>query len=438
MPDDVEGDVSDSPAPSRPRRANRFDRPAEPHDWRWVVGNLGRVLISLGLLMFAFVAYQLWGTGIQTAAKQNELRSEFEAMLVAAPTPVTSPVSTTAGDPATSDPVIGDPVTSDPISSVAPGTTVPAASAGPTVTIAPPPLPERREPLALLEIPAIGVDEVVIEGTRTADLRDGPGHFPETPLPGQLGNSAIAGHRTTYGAPFFRVDELQANDPIIVTTLTGRYVYAVNEVFIIGAEDYGSAIPTVDRTTATLTLISCHPRYTAQQRIVVTATLVLTESAPPAAAPVEVKPPDITPGETLPDDGLPESSTPDTASDTTATDSAPDSATDTTAPDTATDTTAPDTTAPNSTAPSGGDADGDARGAVTDGDAFSEGWFSDEAAFAQVALWGIALSIVALAAYALSRRARRNWVGASAGVIPFVFVLYFFFQNVNRLLPPGL
>ena len=432
MPDDVEGDVSDSRAPSRPRRPSRFDRLPEPHDWRWIVGNLGRVLISLGLLMFAFVAYQLWGTGIQTAAKQNELRSEFEAMLVAAPTPATSPVTTTAGDPATSDPVISDPNVSDPASSD-PGTTVPAESAGPTVTIAPPPLPERRDPLALLEIPAIGVDEVVIEGTRTADLRDGPGHFPETPLPGQLGNSAIAGHRTTYGAPFFRVDELQANDPIIVTTLTGRYVYAVNEVFIIGAEDYGMAIPTVDRTTATLTLISCHPRYTAQQRIVVTATLVLSESAPPAAAPVEVKPPDITPGDTLPDDGLPEGSTPDTASDT--------SGPETSGPDTSwPETSESDTTASNTSAPSGGDDNiGSVRAAAAaDGDAFSEGWFSDEAAFPQVALWGIALSIVALAAYVLSRRARRNWVGALAGVIPFVIVLYFFFQNVNRLLPPGL
>ena len=461
MPDDVEGDVRDSPAPSRERRDSRFDRPPEPHDWRWAVGNIGRVLISLGLLMFAFVAYQLWGTGIQTAAKQNELRSEFEAMLVAAPTPVTSPVTTTAGDPLTSDPTTSgpnssDPNNSDPDSSAAPERTVPTAPAAPAVTVAPPPLPERRDPLALLEIPAIGVDEVVIEGTRTADLRDGPGHFPETPLPGQLGNSAIAGHRTTYGAPFFRVDELEANDSIIVTTLTGRYVYAVTEVFIIGAEDYGSAIPTVDRTTATLTLISCHPRYTAQQRIVVKATLVLSESAPPAAAPVEVKPPDITPGDTLPGDTLLEGSTPEPepgadSPDTTGPDSTdpdatgPDTTgTDTTGPDAtgpvtdSPDTTGPGRTVPATSPPGGGQNSGFESAAATDGDAFSEGWFSDEAAFAQVALWGGALSFVALAAYAVSRRARRNWVGASVGVIPFVIVLYFFFQNVNRLLPPGL
>jgi sortase A len=436
VPDDVGGDVSEPHALSRPRRPNRFDRPPEPHDWRWFIGHVGRVLIALGLLMFAFVAYQLWGTGIQTAAKQNELRSEFEAMLRAAPTPVTSPATTSpvttspgTDGPATSDPASTEPASTEP-ASTEPVSTIPD---GPVVTIAPPPLPERRDPLALLEIPAIDVDEVVIEGTRTADLRDGPGHFPETPLPGQLGNSAIAGHRTTFGAPFYRVDELQANDPIIVTTLTGRYVYAVTDVFIIGAEDYGVVIPTVDLTTARLTLISCHPRYTAQQRIVVQATLVLSESAPPAAAPVQVKPADIAPGETLPDDGLPEEST--TSSSAPATDGPETSAPGNTTPG----NTTPATNATPTTTGSAGSPDiGEVATVSADGDAFNEGWFSDDRAFPQVALWGTVLSLVSLAAYAVSRRARRYWVGALVGVIPFTIVLYFFFQNVNRLLPPGL
>ena len=70
--------MSEPAASDRKRRTNRFDRPKEPHDWRWAVGTLGRILIAIGLLMFAFVSYQLWGTGIQTAQAQNRLENEFE------------------------------------------------------------------------------------------------------------------------------------------------------------------------------------------------------------------------------------------------------------------------------------------------------------------------------------------------------------------------
>ena len=63
------------------RRPSRFDRPKEPHDWRWVVGGIGRVLISTGILMFGFVAYQLWGTALETAAAQNRLEDDFTEMV---------------------------------------------------------------------------------------------------------------------------------------------------------------------------------------------------------------------------------------------------------------------------------------------------------------------------------------------------------------------
>ena len=69
---------------------------------------------------------------------------------------------------------------------------------------------------------------------------------------------------------------------------------------------------------------------------------------------------------------------------------------------------------------------------------FRNRWFSDPDAFSHVALWGLVLIAVALGAYAASRRARRNWVGLLVGVVPFVVVLYFFFENINRLLPPNL
>jgi sortase A len=435
VPGDVDNTVHDD-SPTAPdawvgpaftkhtRRPSRFDRPPEPHDWRWVVGGIGRVLISLGLLMFAFVAYQLWGTGIQTAATQNRLRSEFEATLASAPRPPGAPV-TTLVDPSTSSPGTTTPETVDAVpateASVPESTSEP--SSAPIVTVPAPPLPERKDPVALLEIPAIDVDVVVVEGTRTADLRDGPGHFPESPLPGQLGNSAVAGHRTTHGQPFFRVNELRPGDPIIVTTLTGRYVYAVDDVVIIDADDYVSAVPTDDWTRATLTLVSCHPRYTARQRIIVRASLLPAESSPPAAAPTEVKPPDEQPGGNLPDDGLPDGSPDESSPDDggLSDDSLPDS-----------------TVAEGGTTTTGSGGTLGATASAADGDAFSEGWFADKRAFAQVALWGVVLTAVALGAYAISRRARRNWVGALAGVIPFVIVLYFFFENVNRLLPPGL
>ena len=71
-------------------------------------------------------------------------------------------------------------------------------------------------------------------------------------------------------------------------------------------------------------------------------------------------------------------------------------------------------------------------------DAFAHGWFSDDAAFPQVALWGIVVSAISIGAWQLSRKVRRNWVGALVGIVPFVVALYFFFQNVNRLLPAAL
>ena len=74
------------------------------------------------------------------------------------------------------------------------------------------------DPVARLEIAKIGVDKIVVAGTDVGEPRKGPGHYPNTPLPGQLGNAAIAGHRTTFGAPFYRINELVAGDEIKVTT----------------------------------------------------------------------------------------------------------------------------------------------------------------------------------------------------------------------------
>ena len=187
----------------RPARSNRIASPDPiaaslpdcalryPPTMRSVLGATGRVLVTGGLLVLLFVAYQLWGTGILQSRAQSDLRSEFE--------------STLRGDASATEP--SSTSTPGPGSSV-PGSSTPA-SAGLRAPPAPPPdIPPQGEPVALIDIPEIGVSQVVVEGVDVADLRKGPGHYPGTPLPGQEGNAAIAGHRTTYGAPFADLDQL--------------------------------------------------------------------------------------------------------------------------------------------------------------------------------------------------------------------------------------
>ncbi len=88
-------------------------------------------------------------------------------------------------------------------------------------------LPSNGSAIGRIRIPKIGVDKFVVEGAGVSDLRKGPGHYSSTPLPGQPGNVSIAGHRTTYGAPFNRIDELSPGDKIIIDTLTGSHEYRV-------------------------------------------------------------------------------------------------------------------------------------------------------------------------------------------------------------------
>ena len=131
----------------------------------------------------------------------------------------------------------------------------------------------RREPLegdaiARIAIPAIGVSEYVIEGTDLGSLRRGPGHYPETPLPGEPGTVAIAGHRTTYGAPFREIDQLDPGDRIVVDMPDGRFVYRVERTVIVDDQDLSVLEPVGYRR---LLLSACHPLYSAAQRIIVFA-----------------------------------------------------------------------------------------------------------------------------------------------------------------------
>jgi sortase A len=126
------------------------------------------------------------------------------------------------------------------------------------------------DPVGRLRVAAIGLDEIVVNGTDDGSLRTGPGHYPRTPLPGARGTVAIAGHRTTYGAPFRRVDELDKGDPIELRMPYGRFTYRVERTRIVA--------PTATWVTRRvgydrLVLTACHPLYSAAERIVVFARL---------------------------------------------------------------------------------------------------------------------------------------------------------------------
>jgi sortase A len=128
--------------------------------------------------------------------------------------------------------------------------------------------------LGRISLPSIGVSAVVVAGTDTAALRRGPGHYPGTPLPGAPGTVAIAGHRTTYGAWFRRLDQLNTGDKISLTMPYGRFTYAVERRRIVLPTDtWVTHRVGYDR----LVLSACHPLYSAAKRIVVFARLVATK-----------------------------------------------------------------------------------------------------------------------------------------------------------------
>ncbi|MDP9006475.1 MAG: class E sortase [Actinomycetota bacterium] len=201
-----------------------------------VVGGVGRLLITVGTVILLFVAYQLWGTGVREAQAQSELTEAFSEALVAEAVP--------------------------------PG----------EAPLAPP----SGEAAAVIRIPKLGLEKAVVEGVGVADLKKGPGHYPDTPMPGQAGNAAIAGHRTTYGAPFYELDRLEAGDEIVVRTLQGEFRYAVDRTMVVRPEEVQVLDPTEE---SRLTLTTCNPRYSARERLIVSA--VLLDTPVPAPDPVE-------------------------------------------------------------------------------------------------------------------------------------------------------
>lgn len=119
--------------------------------------------------------------------------------------------------------------------------------------------------------PEAGIEEVFVEGTSTGPLREGPGHYPRTAMPGVPGTVGIAGHRTTYGAPFRDVDRLERGDRVTLEMPYGRFTYAVERLRIVKPTD----VDVVRRVSYDrLVLTACHPKYSAAKRIVVFARLL--------------------------------------------------------------------------------------------------------------------------------------------------------------------
>src|SRR3954468_18052902 len=196
---------------------------------------LGELLITFGIVILLFTVYELKITDLRTAATQRGLQSDLQQEW--------------AGN-------------------------APARPNGPDPVVE----PLEGKPIALLRVPRLGEDysRVVVEGVSHADLQKGPGHYPDTALPGAVGNSVISGHRTTYGAPFSSADELRQGDLIDVQVRYRTYHYRVTATRIVSPDAREVLLPVPDRPGVVaedrlLTLTTCNPRYSAAQRLIVFA-----------------------------------------------------------------------------------------------------------------------------------------------------------------------
>ncbi len=131
--------------------------------------------------------------------------------------------------------------------------------------------PKEDTEFAYMSIPSLDLETVVFEGVTVETLRKGPGHMPWTPLPGQAGNSVISGHRTTYGRPFFDFDQLKPGDRIEIETAIGLHVYVVRDSFVVKPTDVWV---TENREGSWLTMTTCNPKFSARERLIITAELV--------------------------------------------------------------------------------------------------------------------------------------------------------------------
>ncbi len=199
------------------------------------------MLITAGVLLLLFVAWQLWWTDVTANREQAGIIADLEQDFgdvqrggLTAPEPVATLKSVPLGDA-----------------------------------------------FAIVRIPRFGADfaRPVLEGSSRSILKKGVGHYPGTALPGQVGNFAVSGHRTTYGRPFHNIDRLRKGDFIVVETRTNYAVYAVDRHTLVRPWQVEVIAPVPQHpgdkpTQALMTMTSCHPKYSATQRYVTFSHLV--------------------------------------------------------------------------------------------------------------------------------------------------------------------
>ena len=208
------------------------------------VGVVGELMITLGVLLLAFVAWQLWWTDVVGNRAQAAIVSELNWAPVPGPTASTEPPS------------------------AVPRRDAPTPMAQPAHAVT----------FATMLVPRWGADyeRPVSEGIDRAGVLDplGIGHYPGTAMPGGVGNFAVSGHRTTYGKPFNRITELVTGDPIVVRTADSWYVYRVTSTEIVRPSDVQVVAPVPGDPAAVptqrmITLTTCHPMFSARERFIV-------------------------------------------------------------------------------------------------------------------------------------------------------------------------
>ncbi len=237
--------------PPHPRAGQPADPPRRRGFWCTAALGVGELLVTAGVVLLLFVVYEVYVTDLLTAQRQDQLSEDLREEWESAPAP--EPGSITRVD-------LGD-------------------------------------AFAVLRIPRLGEDytRVVLEGTEEEQLSQGPGHYRDSAMPGEDGNLALAGHRVGKGSPFLELDAMRPGDPVVVETADSWFVYRVLGDPASGDVDTDpsgipgvhvvspSAVEVVSPTPnaaasaapsgAYLTLTTCHPRYSARQRLVVHARL---------------------------------------------------------------------------------------------------------------------------------------------------------------------
>jgi len=356
---------------------------------------IGQSMIILGMLTLLFVIYQLWGTGLLTARYQEGLEDDFEELVEQVEEIESSPEEvTTEGDP--------------------------------ELDLAEFIWRPEGEAIAQLSIPALNLSKTVVAGVGVEALRKGPGHYSHTPLPGMPGNSALAGHRTTWGAPFGRINDLEPGDEINVQTIQGSFTYQVVEQmggkghFIISPYRLDVLEQDFDTYPDRLTLISCHPKLTARNRIVVVAELI-SEPAdyyPPKAAAT------FSLNLSFGIEGGDSSSTSEPLVGSEEEPISPQSSTSEEAPLVEIETPTPNTESesePKSVR----------ENSTT---SFGEGLEGDRDALAPTIVWGIAVLMVGFTTLFVGSRWRR-WPAYLIGFFPFLVATAFWFFHLEKTLP---